>query len=185
MRRFSVAEYHRMIQTGILTEKDDVELLEGLIVAKMPRNPPHDVGVEVARDVIGGRWPPGWSLRSQSAITTADSEPEPDVAAVRGEPRAYRHRHPEPADIGVLVEVSDTTLTYDRTEKGRIYAHAGIAYYWIVNLVDGWIEVYSDPDTTGAPPAYRAHTDYRPGDLVPLILDGKVVATLPVAALLP
>jgi Uma2 family endonuclease len=174
-----------MIQAGILTENDDVELLEGLILKKMARNPPHDVGVEVARDALGRNLPQGWSLRGQSAITTADSEPEPDVAVVRGEPRAYRLQHPEPADIGVLVEVSDSTLAYDRSEKGRVYAHAGIGYYWIINLVDGWIEVYTDPDATGAAPAYRTRTDYRPGDSIPLMLDGKMAALLAVADLLP
>jgi hypothetical protein len=187
MRRFTVAEYHRMIETGILTENDDVELLEGWVVAKMPRKPPHDAGVEVIRGVVGGRLPPGWSIRSQSAITTSDSEPEPGVAVVRGEPRAYRQRHPGPADIGTLIEVSDTTLNYDndRVEKGRIYARAAIAEYWIFNLVDGWIEVYSDPSCEATVPAYLTRIDFVPFDQISLILDGHTVATFAVADLLP
>jgi Uma2 family endonuclease len=185
MRKFTVAEYHRMIETGILTENDDVELLEGWIVAKMPRKPPHDTGVEVVRDVLAGRLPPGWSIRSQSATTTSESEPEPDVAIVRGEPRTYRQRHPAPADIGTLIEVSDTTLIYDRREKGRIYARASLPNYWIVNLIDGWIEVYSNPDSTAAAPSYLTRTDYSCSEQIPLILDGHTVAVFAVADLLP
>jgi Uma2 family endonuclease len=183
MRKFTVAEYHRMIETGILTENDQVELLQGWIVPKMPRNPPHDVGVEVVRNVVQRTVPPGWSIRSQSAITTADSEPEPDVAVVRGEPRTYRLRHPGPADIGMLIEVSEATLGRDRGEKGSIYAHAGVPYYWIVNLVNHTIEVYTDPDTAAS--AYRSRMNYGRADPIPLILDGQTVAMLLVADLLP
>src|SRR5436305_4096318 len=80
VRRFTVDEYHRMIQTGILEEDDSVELLEGWIVLKMPRNPPHDVAIDLAREAIETRLPAGWRVRVQSAITTSDSEPEPDLA---------------------------------------------------------------------------------------------------------
>lgn len=185
VRQFSVAEYHRMIDAGILTTDDAVELLEGWIVPKMTRKPPHDVSIELIRGAIGPQLPPGWSLRSQSAITTADSEPEPDLAVVRGEPRTYRLRHPGPADIGLLIEVGDATLGHDRREKGRVFARAGVPHYWIVNLVDGWIEVYSEPEPSAVLPAYRSRTDYQPGDRVPLILDGQTVATIAVADLLP
>jgi Uma2 family endonuclease len=185
MRKFTVAEYHRMIETGILTAKDDVELLEGWVVARMPRKPPHDVGVELARGAVGSKLPASWSIRGQSAITTDDSEPEPDIAVVRGEPRAYRVRHPGPADIGVLIEIADTTLAYDRREKGRIYAHAGLPYYWIVNLVDACVEVYTDPDSIVAVPSYRTRTDHGSGQHIPLVLDGQTVAMIAVADLLP
>jgi Uma2 family endonuclease len=185
VRRFSVDEYHRMIDVGILTEHDPVELLEGWIVPKMPHNPPHDGTIQVINKRVGRRLPDGWDLRVQSAITTDDSEPEPDLAIVRGDERAYIHRHPAPADIGVLIEVSSSTLTHDRQVQGRLYARAGIPTYWIVNLVDHCIEVNSDPDRAANPPAYRTRTDYRSGDQVPLVLDGKTVAALPVADLLP
>jgi Uma2 family endonuclease len=140
IRRFSVAEYHRLIEIGILTEDENVELLEGWIVPKMPRNPPHDAGVETIRGVLSSRLPAGWSIRGQSAISTGDSEPEPDVAVVRGEPRTYRQRHPGPADIGLLIEIVDSSVNRNRGEKGLIYARAGILHYWIVNLVESWIE---------------------------------------------
>src|SRR5215831_15286794 len=80
VRRFTVGEYHRMIQAGILTEDDPVELLEGWIVPKMPHTPPHDRTIQMGNKRTGRRLPPGWDIRVQSAISTADSEPEPDLA---------------------------------------------------------------------------------------------------------
>src|SRR5437660_7717020 len=142
VRKFTVAEYHRMIDAGILTEDDNVELLEGWIVPRMARKPPHDGTVQVSNKALVAAVPAGWTVRIQSAITTADSEPEPDLAVVRGDERTYMHRHPQPPDIGTLVEVADTTLTGDRRDKGRLYAHAQIPYYWIINLKNEWIEVY-------------------------------------------
>jgi Uma2 family endonuclease len=184
VRRFSVAEYHRMIEAGILTEDDPVELLEGWIVPKMPHNPPHDGTVQRVKNRLGRQLPPGWDLRIQCAVTTGESEPEPDGAVVRGDETSYDHRHPGPADIGVLIEVADATLSRDRHEKGRLYARARIPIYWIINLVDRWIEVYTDPDAAANPPAYRTRTDYRPGEQVSVVLDGQTVAMMPVADLL-
>jgi Uma2 family endonuclease len=127
--RFTVDEYHRMIQAGILTEEDPVELLEGWIVPKMPRNPPHDGTIEMAEEAIRRRLPPGWRIRIQSAITTDDSEPEPDLAIVCGGVRTYVTRHPGAADIAVVIEVADAMLARDRREKNRLYARAGISCY--------------------------------------------------------
>jgi Uma2 family endonuclease len=185
IRRFSVAEYHRMIQAGILTEDDPVELLEGWIVAKMPHNPPHDGTIQLMNRRLGRRLPAGWDVRVQSAMTTSDSEPEPDLVVARGDETTYLHSHPGPADVGLVIEVADSMLSRDRQEKARLYARTGLKCYWIVNLVDGWIEVYTDPDASAATPAYRTRTDYRRADQIPLVLDGQTVATLPVAELLP
>src|SRR5712691_10149151 len=93
VRRFSVDEYHQMVRVGILTDEDRVELLEELIVPKMPHNPAHDNSVELADEVIRPWVPAGWRIRIQSAITTGDSEPEPDLAVVRGRARTRRNRH--------------------------------------------------------------------------------------------
>src|SRR5438128_1194075 len=132
-RRFSVAEYHRLIQTGILTEDDNLELLEGYLVCKMSRNPPHDATIQKATKRLFRVLPAGWDLRIQSAVTLPDSEPEPDFAVVRGDETAYRAHHPGPPDVGLVIEVADSTLPGDRDDKGRIYARAGIPTYWIVN----------------------------------------------------
>jgi Uma2 family endonuclease len=181
LRRFSVAEYHKMIETGILTTEDRVELLAGYVVLKMPQNPPHGGCIDLVTGALPPLLPGAWFLRAQLPVTLTDSEPEPDVAVVRGTRRAYVGRHPGPADVGLVIEVADSTLARDRGEKQRIYAAAGIVCYWIVNLVDGQVEVYTGPAGT----AYARRDDHRPGGSVPLTLDGVLVAAVPVADLMP
>lgn len=185
VRRFTVDEYHRMIQAGLLTEDDRVELLEGWIVLKMPRNPLHDATVEIADEALRPRLPVGWSVRVQSAISTPESEPEPDLAVVRGGARDYLSRHPGPADIGLLIEVSESSLVRDRDEKGRLFARAGIPCYWIINLVDARVEAYTDPTGPAANPVFRQRQDYGPADSVPLLLGGQVIGLIAVRDLLP
>jgi len=184
-RRFSVAEYHKLIDIGLLTENDNLELIEGYLVLKMSRNPPHDTCIHLALRMLLRCLPPDWSLRIQSAITLSDSEPEPDLAVVRGVERTYAARHPFPADVGLAIEVADSTLLGDRADKGRIYARAGIGVYWIINLVDRQVEVYSSPSSSGPSPAYGQRIDYGASDQVPLMLDGVLVTNLLVRDLLP
>lgn len=179
-RRFSVPEYHQLIEIGMLTEDDNLELLEGYLVHKMSRNPPRDASLQKISKKLYRLLPAGWDVRIQSAVTLPESEPEPDVAVVRGDENTYVHRHPGPADIGLLIEVSDATLAADRIDKGRIYARADITCYWIVNLVNRQVEVYTQPSGPVAAPAYAQQATYRPGDAVPLILDGAAAATIPV-----
>jgi Uma2 family endonuclease len=186
VRRFTVEEYHRMIQTGVLGKDDDVELLEGWIVPKMARNPAHDAVVSIVLvDVLPGRIPRGWFCRAQSAITTVDSEPEPDVALVRGSTRDYLTRHPSPADMALVVEVADSSLSRDRSYKASIYASAAVPVYWIINLIDHQVEVYTDPTGPDAWPVYRVRQDYHVGDSVPFIVDGRDLGPIPVQELLP
>ncbi len=185
MRRFTVEEYHRIIQAGILTEDDPVELLEGWLVLKMGRNPPHDGTVDLAREVLQARLPKGWRVRVQSAVTTSDSEPEPDLAVVPGPASRYFGHHPTPQEIGILIEVADSSLARDRQEKGRLYARAGIGCYWIINLVDRQIEVYTEPTGPDPDPAYRQRQDHGETAEVPLVIEGREVARVLVADLLP
>lgn len=128
--------------------------------------------------------PADWELRSEQPITLADSEPQPDLVLARGEYTKYRTRHPGPADIGLVVEVADTSLPVDRNDMGRIYARANLPVYWIINVVDRQVEVYTDPRPADPVPAYAARTDHRPGDSVPLVLDGQNIAQIPVDDLL-
>ena len=176
MRQFTVDEYHSMIQTGILTENDRVELLEGWVLPKVPGNPRHDSALDQSQETLRNVLPPGWRLRVQSAITTPDSEPEPDIAVVQGPANRYRTRHPEPLDIGMLAEVSDSTLANDRGLKAQLYARAGIAVYWIINLVDNQVEVYTDPTGPDPSPHYRQRRDYRAGDTIALTVGGVPLA---------
>jgi Uma2 family endonuclease len=186
VRRFSVAEYHRMIDSGILTDEDRVELLEGWIVPKMTRNPPHDTVIALlVNRVIGPRLPEGWHCRGQSAVTTADSEPEPDVAVVRGTERDFLKRHPGPKDMALVIEVAETSIRRDRTIKARLYARARIAHYWIVNLPQARVEVYSEPSGPADEPTYAQRRNYGRTRDVPLVLNGEAVAQIPVRELLP
>jgi Uma2 family endonuclease len=184
-RRFSVPEYHRLTEIGVLTEDDNLELIEGYLVLKMSRNPPHDGTIQIESQALAATLPAGWCVRVQCAVTLPDSEPEPDLAVVRGNVRSYVARHPGVGDIGTLIEVADSTLAGDRADKGRIYARANVPIYWIVNLIDRQIEVYEQPSGPTAAPAYGKTTTHHVGDSVPLILDGQTVTTFAVQYLLP
>jgi Uma2 family endonuclease len=181
LRQFSVAEYHKMVETGILTTNDRVELLEGWIVNKMPQNPPHISSVGRANRWLVRILPVCWSLRCQGPITLTDSEPEPDIAVARGEEGTYDSRHPEPADIGVLMEVGDSTLLADRQYKGELYAKEKVREFWLINLVERKIEVYTKP--RGG--KYHKKVEYVDNDSVPLVLDGVHIADIPVRELMP
>ena len=184
-KRWTVDEYHQMLENGTLKSGDPVELLQGWIVPKMSRNTPHDVAFVLVSDSLRLALSTGYHVRVKSAITTADSEPEPDVAVARGVARDYLSNHPNSGDIGLLVEIADTSLAHDRVTKGRIYARDGISEYWIVNLEAEQIEVYTNPEVLAAEPSYLLRVDFVPGDAVPLVLDGQEIARLPVADLLP
>ena len=185
VRRFTVSEYRRLAEVGILSEEERVELLEGWIVPKMVHNPPHDNAVELVDEALRAELPAGWRVRVQSSITTADSEPEPDVILVRGSARDRKGRHPVPSEVGLVVEVAESSLETDRREKARLYARAGIPRYWIVNLVDRRLEVHEQPAEIDGVPGYRRVTSWSVGQTVELHLDDRVVTTVAVDDLLP
>ncbi len=183
--RISVEQYHQMIDAGILTDDDPIELLEGLLVEKMSKNPPHSVVTGLLQDLLLRVIPAGWYLNAQEPVTTRDSEPEPDLAIVRGKRLDYLTHHPRPKDTTLVIEVADATLRRDRGIKKRLYARAGIPIYWVVNLNQLQIEVYSQPDQTATVPDYRQPQVYQALDQVPVILDGVEVGQLLVSDVLP
>lgn len=185
LAKFSTSRYDAMVNSGILTSEDKVELLENYVVVKMPRNPVHDATIQVIDDALKAAIPAGWRLRCQLTVALPDSRPEPDYAVVRGDARTYLSHHPTAADVGLIVEVANTSLLRDQRDKARIYARANVVCYWIVNLEDRRIEVHTQPSGPGDAPAYTNVQNYAPGDVVPLVLDGNTVATIPVADLLP
>src|SRR5579871_749967 len=180
-KRFTVDEYHLMIRAGMFAGNERVELLEGWIVPKMARNSLHDGTILATGGVLNRCLPPGWCVRIQLGLTTGDSEPEPDLAIVRGTERSYFHRQATPADLGIVIEVADTSLSSDRNFKGRIYARASIGEYWIINVVDRQVEVYTDPAGDVPDPEYRQRRDYGPADELPFCLAGQELARLRVA----
>jgi Uma2 family endonuclease len=169
-----------MGQAGVLQPEDHVELIEGWLVKKMTKNPRHRATTRRVRLRLESVLPEGCYLESQEPLVTADSEPEPDAYIVRGTPERFEQRHPTAADVSLVVEVADTSLERDRVVRAHIYAQAGIATYWIVNVEDRRIEVYSRPDGD----TYAERTDYVPGTTVPVRLDGVVVAELNVTNIL-
>lgn len=176
--RLSVAQYHQMIQAGILNDDDPVELLEGWLVTRMPKNPRHRLSTQLAREALARLLPAGWYVEDQEPITLVESEPEPNVAVIAGERRRYHDRHPGSGEVALVVEVSDTTLQRDRMIKQRIYARAQIPVYWIINLVEQQIEVYTLPSGDGDEAAYRQRAVYLPADAAPLVLEGQVIGTV-------
>jgi Uma2 family endonuclease len=179
-RTFTVDEYHEMIDAGILTDEDKVELLEGYLVLKMPKNPPHESTVRRLNARLLRLIPSGWVLSCQGPVTFTESEPEPDFTLFRGSEGDYDQRHPGPTDVGLLIEVAESSLERDRTDKARIYARAAIPVYWIVNLIDRRIEVLTDPTGPDPDPHYRTTRVFGPGMAVPVELDGVTIATIPV-----
>ena len=183
--RLSIEQYHAIIQAGILTSDDSVELLEGWVVFKRPKNPPHRATTRLVRTALENILPAGWYVDSQEPITLSNSEPEPDIVVVRGDTRQYLDRHPGAEDIALIIEVSDTTLQRDRTVKKRIYARAGISIYWIVNLVEEQVEVYSQPLVEVEQPDYSQRLDFGRSAVIPIIIEGIEIGAIAVDALLP
>lgn len=99
--RLSVAQYHAMIQAGIVTEDDPVELLDGWLVTKSAKNRPHSLTTQLTREALAALLPPGWYIDDEEPLTLVDSEPEPDLVVVRGTRRDYRERHPGPGDVAL------------------------------------------------------------------------------------
>src|SRR5262249_17287673 len=149
-------------------------LIEGYVELKMQRNPAHDGSIDLVNGRLGSVLPAGWFIRAQQAIELSDSQPEPDVSVVRGNRRSFVARHPAPADVGMLPEISDSSLDRDRNDKGRIYARARIPVSWIINLLDRQVEVYTDPSGPTATPAYAKRQIFKVGDAVPVVLDGAI-----------
>ncbi len=181
-RKFTLDEYHKMIETGVLVDGEPYELLEGHLVLKMSRGIPHDRAIQALTKRFVRMVPNGWDVRTQCAITlTNGSEPEPDFALVRGDEKTFADHHPGPSEIGLLIEISDSSLAIDRHDKGRIYARADIPVYWVVNVPEKLVEVYTQPTGTGDAAAYTKREDYAPGSAVPVVLDGAQVGTVSVS----
>ncbi len=180
LRQFSVVDYHKMIESGILTANDRVELLEGWIVNKMPQNTPHVSSVRRVMRFLCGLLSANWTLTCQGPISLADSEPEPDFTIARGEQGIYDRQRIKAADIGVLMEVGDCTLLADRRYKGALYAQAKIPDFWLINVVKRQVEVYTKPRAG----KYQKVVANSEKQSVPLVLDGEKIADIPVSELI-
>ncbi len=182
--RFSVEQYHRMIEAGVLTRADRVQLLEGVIVDMTPIGIAHAYAVQGLMRALVRILPDGWDVFVQQPVSMAGSEPEPDLAIVRGSYSDYSDRRPTAADVAVLIEVAETSLEIDR-KKIAIYARAGVPEYWLVNLPDRQIEIRRGPKTGAADPGYETFVVISAESKVPLVLDGKVVGEIALSRVYP
>jgi Uma2 family endonuclease len=165
-RPISVREYDRMIEIGLFDEDERIELLNGEIIEIMPKGTRHaafnDLVSDLLRELLGNKS----IIRNQNPIILNDfSEPEPDIVVAKQPRDKYFAQHPTPEDILLILEVSDTALTYDRDVKSVFYARAGINQYLILNLIDETIEDYREP----APDGYGFKKTYRRGDAFSLV----------------
>jgi Uma2 family endonuclease len=182
LHRITVVDYERIGASGAL-DSARVELIDGYMVDKMPKKPAQIYATKATYQALDSRLPPGWTWQKEEPVRIPDfDEPEPDVSVLRGSGADYRDCLPTPDDVAMLVEVSETSLRQDRGEKRAVYARAGIPVYWIVNLVDRQIEVYTRPVKEGR---YRSRKDYKPGQHVPVVIDGRPLAPIAVDDILP
>lgn len=143
-RCWTRAEYDRLIEAGIFAPGEAIELLGGDLMVSEPQGSLHYTAVGLIEDALRAALGPGWLIRSQGPIALAeDSEPEPDIAVIRGARRDFGREHP--ARPALIVEVAESSLALDRGRKAGLYARASIADYWILNLVDRVLEVYRRP----------------------------------------
>src|SRR3989442_4917781 len=164
--RMTVERYFALVDEGLLDADDRVELLEGVVVAMSPSNPPHATVVGLVYGALSGAVGDGAAVRCRCSIILGRySAPEPDVAVVAGHERDYMTAHPRNALL--LVEVADTSLAQDRLTKGALYAAAGIPEYWIVNLRADCVEVLRDPQPEAG--RYREQTVLGHGERLTLV----------------
>jgi Uma2 family endonuclease len=144
LKRWKRVEYERLVEKGVFDTGDRVELIDGLLIVAEPQSATHYTAIRLVERALGRAFGEGWHTRTQAPIALDEtSEPEPDVAVVRGHLRDYTAEHP--ADPVLVVEVALSSLALDRGHKASLYARAGRPEYWIVNLVDRVLEVYRDP----------------------------------------
>jgi Uma2 family endonuclease len=185
LRLWTREEYYKMAEAGVFRPGERVELIGGRIVMMSPQNSPHFTAICLVEDGLRTIFGTGYVVRVQGPLDlNPSSQPEPDIAVVRGSVRDYASAHPTTALL--IVEISESSLAFDQGEKASLYASAGIPDYWIVNLLDRRLEIYRNPVAmTGQPYGYgyRTGTHYFAADVVvPLVAPQ---GTIKVADLLP
>jgi len=184
-RRLRRVEYECLVERGLFEPDDHIELIDGLLVVREPQSAPHLVALQLAQRALQRAFGDGWNVRPAGPVALdEDSAPEPDLAVVPGRPADYRTAHP--AHPVLAIEVAESSLAFDREQKGSLYARARIGDYWIVNLADRVLEVYRQPEPDASAThrwRYRSVTLLAsPAMVVPMAFPSSQIA---VADLLP
>lgn len=179
--RLTVRQFEKMIDAGIFRPEDRVELLAGRLIKKMTTYDPHDFAVDQLGDILGRILPGDWIARQEKSVVLGRHwRPQPDISVARGPRTRYRSQAPRAADLGMLVEASDSTYAKDRGIKWTKYASCRVPTYWIVNIPERRIEVYSSPAGRGGAAQYRDRKDYGPNDEVPVMIEGREIGRIKV-----
>lgn len=166
LRQITVQEYDAMIENGVFDENDQVELLNGAIVEKMPKGTKHSAATDRVARVFYRQFGETIFIRNQNPIWLDEfSEPEPDITLATLKADEYENSHPTPNEIYLVLEVSDSTLGYDRNTKGDAYSRAGIQQYLVLNVQEKTIEDYREPSADG----FQAKQTYRAGQKFNLV----------------
>lgn len=150
-KTWTVPEYHRLSELGFLGSHDRTELCAGQIMLKASKSPLHVTVLQLLAQTLREflQTQPVLILTQDPIQLDDRSEPEPDLVVARGTALDYRSQHPQPADLHLVVEVADSTLTYDCGPKARLYAQAGIADYWVVDVQNQQLHIFRDPTPAG------------------------------------
>jgi Uma2 family endonuclease len=179
--RFTVSQFDRMLRDGTIGSQDRVELIDGLVVTRMSKNPPHILAGKLLFAALTGIVPTGWHVtKDDDVLVSEHDKPQPDLAVVRGSPRDYRDKYATRDKIALAVEISESTLASDQSLKMPRYATAEIPVYWIVDLVHEQIEVYTHP--SGG--RYGNRAVFTKGQEIPVVIDGKIISQIAVSEIL-
>lgn len=186
-RRITVEEYHLMGDLGLLGEGRRCELIEGVIVDKMTKNPPHVLATDLIGEIFHRLVPIGFfvSMGNPLTVVERDSEPEPDAQILRGSPRDFLNRRRTQRDAALVVEVADSSYRIDRKSKWSTYAAAGVPIYWLLDLNRRRLEVHTGPIGDGRTGRYETTQLLGPDDEATIVLDGREVARFFVRDILP
>ena len=180
--RLNVRQFQRMLDNGTIADEERIELIEGLLVSKPRRSRASIVVGNKGLRILWRMIPPGWHVAKGVPIVLSDwSRPEPDLALIRGVVDDYDEREATADETAMVVEIAEANLPADMADMTRVYAAAGIPVCWIINLLEGQVEVFADPRRDG----YQSHQVLARGQDVPIVIGGVEVAWIAVSDVLP
>jgi Uma2 family endonuclease len=177
----TVEVYDRLVESGVFGDKSPIYLWKGRLVEPMTKGESHEFALSELTRVLVQLAGVGWHVRPGSPVRVRDdSKPEPDFVVLRGQNRDFRKRKPTLRDVAMLVEISDSSLAHDSGEKRDVYASASIPVYWVVNIPNQRIDVYTRPTGPIEQPRFESCQSFGPDDEVPVVLDGREVGRVAV-----